>query len=173
MTRAIIPAFILATLAAAAIGFGASHFLDNGTLKKLEADRDQARDCRNSGATLAPCPVEYKNTKIVWRTKVETKPTPDPRQAERISALSANLADAQRTIRDLRDRMALRQLPPPAFNYYLQNGSMAHPYNTADHCPAGATVIYAASPSTWSRTGRRSGDPNVCYVRIVTHRSSM
>lgn len=173
MTRTIISVSILTALIAAAISYGAAHFFDNRIVEKLKAERDQARDCRLSSSALPPCPVEYRNTRIVWQTKVETRPTPDPKQAERITALSADLADAQRTIRDLRDRLALPHAPPSAFNYYLQNGSMAHPYNTADHCPAGATVVYAAAPSTWSRTGRRSGDPNVCYVRIALRRSNM
>ena len=143
------------------MGYDASHLLDNGIIKKIEAARDQARDCRLSGSALHPCPVEYRNTRIVWQTKVETKTTPDPRQAERIRALSANLADAQHTIRDLEGRLAFQRTTPSAFNYYLQNGSMAHPYNSADHCPAGAGSGDAPGPQEHAdAVGRdqRAGD---------------
>jgi hypothetical protein len=167
MTRTLLLAIILSALTAAAIGFGAARFLDNGIREKLAADRDRAQDCRRSGAMLPPCPVEYRNTRIVWRTKIETTPVPDPAQSERIARLSADLADAQRTIRDLEGRLAARRAQRPAVNYYFQNGSMAHPYYTADRCPAGTAVVYAAAPSARSMIRGRSGDPNVCYVRIA------
>lgn len=173
MTRTFILAIILSALAAAAIGFGASRVLDNGAMEKLAADRDRAQDCRHSGATLPPCPVEYRNTKIVWRTQVETQPVPDPAQTERIAVLSADLAAAQRTIRDLQGRLAARRAQRPAVNYYFQNGSMAHPYYTADRCPPGTAVEYAVAPSARSMIRGRSGDPNVCYVRIAPRRGGM
>jgi hypothetical protein len=167
MARVAFVAFVLTALAAGAIGFGASRFLDNGLMKGLEADRDRARDCRRSGATLPPCPVEYRNTRIEWRDKIETKPTPDPKQAERIDVLSADLADAQRRIGDLEHRLSARWAPRVAgYYYYLQNGSMAHPYARSDRCPAGTEVVYEATPSPGSMLSRRSGDPDVCYVRI-------
>jgi hypothetical protein len=172
MTQRFLLALILTTLAAAAIGFGAARYLDNGVTAKLKADRDRARDCRQSGATLPPCPVEYRNTRIEWQTKVETRPVPDPAQAERIGRLSADLADAQRTIRDLKGRLAAGWPRRPAADSYFQNGSMAHPYYTADRCPAGTAVVYAAAPSARSMIRGHSGDPNVCYVRIAPRRSS-
>ncbi|HEX4158029.1 MAG TPA: hypothetical protein VHY79_06110 [Rhizomicrobium sp.] len=165
-----IPIFILAALTSAAIGFGASHVLDTGTMAKLAADRDQARNCRHSASTIPPCPVEYRNTRIVWREKVVTTRVPDPRQAERITSLSADLADAQRSIRELERRLTVRWAPRPAVYYYLQNGTMAHPYATSDRCPAEATVMYVAQQSLRSMPRRHSGDPNVCYVRLAQRR---
>jgi hypothetical protein len=170
VARLSIPIFILAALAAAAIGFGASRVLDNATMAKLAADRDQARNCRHSGSALPPCPVEYRNTRIVWREKVETTPVPDPKQAERITSLSADLADAQRTMSELKRRLAARWAPGPSVYYYLQNGTMAHPYATSDRCPPEAAVMYVAAQSSRIMPGRRSGDPNVCYVRIAQRR---
>jgi hypothetical protein len=166
MARVSISVFVLTALAAAAIGFGASRFVDMSAMKTLEADRDQARDCRRSGATLPPCPVEFKNTRIEWREKIETKSTPDPQQTERIAVLSAALDDAQRTIRDLERRRSVAWTPRTGYYYYLQNGSMAHPYATSDRCPAGTAVVYEAVPSPGSMMSRRSGDPDACYVRI-------
>jgi hypothetical protein len=173
MTRIFAPALILATVAAAAIGFGAARYFDNRIIGKLQADTDRALDCRRSGATLPPCPVEYRNTRIVWREKVETRPMADPKQAERNAALTADLADAQRIIRDLEGRLAARRAPRPTINYFLQNGSIAHPYYTADRCPSGTAVVYSATPSSRSMAGGRSGDPNVCYVRIASRRGGM
>jgi hypothetical protein len=167
MARISIPIFFLTALAAGAIGFGASRFADSGAMEKFAADRDQARDCRHSGSTLSPCPVEYRNTRIVWREKDVATQVPDPKQTERIAALSANLADAQSAIRDLERRLAARGAPRPVTYYYLQNGSMGHPYATSDHCPAGMTVMYVVPLSPRSALARRSGDPNVCYVRIA------
>ena len=171
MTRTFLLAFILAALAAVA-GFGASRYLDNGIIERLAADRDRASDCRHSGSTLPPCPVEYRNTKIVWRTQIETRPIPDPAQAERVAMLSTDLADAQRTIRDLEGRLTVRRTQRPAADTYFQNGSLEHPYYTANRCPAGTAVEYAVPPSARSMIRGRSGDPNVCYVRIGSRRGS-
>jgi len=167
MARLSIPIFIVAALAACAAGFGASRFLDNGAIEKLATDRDQALDCRHSGSTLPPCPVEYRNTRIVWREKVEMRPVPDPEQAARITSLSADLADSQRIVRELERRLAVRWATRPAGYHYPQNGSMAHPYNTSGRCPAGMTVEYVAVSPPRGMFGRTSGDPNVCYVRIA------
>jgi hypothetical protein len=116
--------------------------------------------------------VEYKNTRIVQVTKIQDRPTPDPKQVERIDALTTDLAEAQQTIRDLEGRMATRRVQRPPFYYYSQNGSMAHPYYSADRCPTGAAVVYAAAPSARGAMGWRAGDPNVCYVRIGRHRTT-
>lgn len=171
MTRTIIPAFVLAGVAAAALGFAASHYLDNGRMQKLETERDRARDCRLSGTTLPPCPVAYRNTQIMWRTKVETRPVRDPAEAERTAALAADLAHAQRIIRTMETQMAFRRATGRGpFSYHMQNGSLARPYDTAARCPAGTTVEYSATPIQRGMIAWRSGDPNVCYVRIAQRR---
>lgn len=166
MPRRFIPAVILTAVAAAGIGFAASHVWDGRTAEKLTAERDQARDCRRTGATAAPCPVIYRNTKIEWRDRIETVQKPDRRQAERITYLSAALAYAQRTIRNLERRRTWLPATTPAYPW--QNGTMQHPYNTDAHCPAGSAVIYEAGIST----SRRFGDPNVCYV-VKLHRLAL
>src|ERR1700731_1581461 len=94
-------ALIITALAAASIGFGASHFWDAGTMQKLNADRTKALDCRRSRSGVPPCPVIYKNTRIEWRDKIETVQTPERKQADRIGSLSAELARARRTIHAL------------------------------------------------------------------------
>ena len=160
-----LPALALSILAAASIGFGASHYWDGRAMETLTADRNTALDCRRSGATVAPCPVIYKNTRIVWRDKIETVSTPDRKQAGRIAQLSAALSHAQRTIRALaRARMADRTRRMTVA-YSVQNGSMNHPFNTYDRCPAGSVVLYDADFSARTAAVRTSGDPNVCYVR--------
>lgn len=167
MVRLSVPVFILTVAATAALGFALAHFPDKFALEKLAADRDRARDCRHSDSTLPPCPVEYRNTKIVWREKTVATPVPDPHQARRIAALSAELADARRSVRELEQRQAAGEAARPAVYNYLQNGSMARPYATSDRCPSGATVVYVAANYQRNMTGRRLGDPNVCYVRIA------
>jgi hypothetical protein len=162
------PALILTALAAASIGFGASHVWDRSAMQRLEAERNTALDCRHAGAGVPPCPVIYKNTKIEWRDKFETVQTPDRKQAERIGSLTADLARARRTIHALeRARTAARALRATAA-YTIQNGSMEHPYNTSNRCPTESVVLYDAGLSSGNTT-RRSGDPNVCYVRARLH----
>lgn len=154
-------ALVLAVLAAGAVGYAASHFLDLGEMKKLEADRAAALDCRLSDATVRPCPVIYKNTRIEWRERVVTAPAPDRKQTERIAVLGAELARARITIHVLERARNYDGTPRTLGPYVVvQNGSMRHPYNTYDRCPAGTVAVYDATP-----LAHNSGDPNVCYVR--------
>ena len=153
---------VLAALAAGGIGFGAAHFWDSRALEQLRVDRDLARDCRRSGANLPSCPVIYRNTRIEWRDRVQTVTAPDRKQAEQIAVLSAALARARQTIRNLKHPRRMFRATPI---YALQNGSMQHPYNTYDRCPAGSVVVYDADLSVGNLARRRSGSPDVCYVR--------
>jgi hypothetical protein len=166
------PLLILMVFAAAAIGFGATHFLDTGTIDRITSERDQARDCRRSGSTVPSCPVVYRNTRIVWRNKVEIVPAPDSKQAAQIALLSTELASARRRSDDLQaamvaldrrrsDAMWRRATGP----YAVQNGTIGHPYRTSAKCPSGYAVLYEAAPSAGTWGVRASGDPNVCYVR--------
>ncbi|HEX3429607.1 MAG TPA: hypothetical protein VHT03_01870 [Rhizomicrobium sp.] len=158
MKTGFFPALVLTAVAAAGIGFAASHLWDHGAMAKLEADRDLAWNCRHAGKEISPCPVLYRNTRIEWRDKIQTVATPDRRQAVRIASLSRELAQAQRTIRDLeRPRRSMRTAAVTG----RQDGTIMHPYTTDDHCPAGSVVVYdAGSRAIW-----HSGDPNVCYAR--------
>jgi hypothetical protein len=165
-----IPISVLAALIAAAAGFGAALLLDKSHMQTLTAERDEARDCRHSGSALPPCPVQYRNTRVEWRERIETTQVPDPKQAKRIASLSADLAGAQRTVRALERQLAARRVPRPAAYYYLQNGSMTRPYATSGRCPAGAPVVYVAAASPRIMAAGRTGDPNVCYVRIASRR---
>lgn len=164
----ILPILLLVAVAAGAAGFAASYFRDNRAIERLTAERDAARDCRQSGATAAPCPVVYRNTKTVWRDRVETVRTPDPKQSLRIAALSAELAHDRRTIHNL-ERPRIRPRGP--VGYAVQNGTMLHPYNTADRCPAGSAIVYDASLA--GRRFANRGDPNVCYVVMAQHRLAL
>ena len=166
-TSRFIPAVFLTAVAAGGIGFAASHVWDSRTAEKLTVERDQARDCRRTGATAAPCPVIYRNTKIEWRDRIETVQKPDPRQTSRITFLSAALDHAQRTIRNLERRRTW--VPATALAYPWQNGTMQHPYTADAHCPAGSAVIYEAG---FSGASRHFGDPNVCYV-LKLHRLAL
>ena len=164
----ILPVLLLVAVAAGAAGFGASYFRDNRVIERLTSERDVARDCRQSGATVAPCPVVYRNTKTVWRDRIETVRAPDPQQGARIAALSTELVHARRTIRNLeRPRMRLRA----SIGYAVQNGTMLHPYNAADRCPAGSVIVYDASLA--GRRFANRGDPNVCYVVMTLHRLAL
>jgi len=158
-----LPALALSSIAAAAIGFGASHVREGRAMDRLKVERDLALDCRHAGKSVAPCPVIYRNTRIVWRDRVETVPTPDRKQTERIAYLSADLARARRTILALEHARTPGRAPRITAGYMMQNGSMEHPYNASTRCPAGSVVLYDAGLSGGSL--RRSGDPDVCYVR--------
>ena len=166
----LIPALLLTAVAAGAIGFGVSHEWDNRAIQKLTADRNLARDCRRSGATVAPCPVIYRNTRIEWRDRIQTVQTRDPKQAEQIASLSAELAGARRTVRNLERR---RTWPRAIAAYAWQNGTMQRPYYTDERCPLGSVVVYDAGLSTRSMASRHSGDPNVCYVLTKLHRLAL
>jgi hypothetical protein len=168
VTRFPVAGFLLAVLVAGGIGFGASHYLDTGAMQQLAADRDQARDCRRSGETLAPCPVIYKNTKIEWRDRIQTVEVPDRKQTTRIAMLTAELAEARQAIGNLERRRAASRAPRLTAAYYFQNGSMAHPYISDDRCAPGTVVVYEAPSGS---VARRSGDPNVCYVRRLAFSS--
>jgi hypothetical protein len=161
-----IPALLFTAVAAAGIGFAASHVWDSRIEKKVAAERDLARDCRRTGATAAPCPVIYRNTKIEWRDRIQTVRTPDPKQAARIAALSAELAKMRRDVRNLERR---RTWPRAIAAYGWQNGTMQHPYNTDERCPAGSVVVYDAG----GLGSRQSGDPSVCYVLTNLHRLAL
>jgi hypothetical protein len=164
----ILPILLLVAVAAGAAGFGASYFRDNRVIQRLTAERDVARDCRQSGATVAPCPVVYRNTQTVWRDRVETVRAPDPKQGMRIVALSAELAHDRRTIRNLEHP---RIRPRASAGYGVQNGTILHPYNTADRCPAGSSIVYDTSLA--GRRFANRGDPNVCYVVMALHRLAL
>ena len=161
--RLTLPVFLFAVLAAAAAGFGVSNVLDRSMTETLKADLEFARDCRKSGATLPPCPVEYKNTRIEWREKIETVQTPDPKQSRRIAALTEDLADARQTVRDLERRRVPARAPRLTGAWWLQNGTISRPFNTDDRCAVGTVIVYEAAPA--ARSAARTGDPNVCYVR--------
>jgi hypothetical protein len=165
--KSFIPALVFTAVAAAGIGFGASHVRDNRAIKTLAAERDLARDCRHSGVSLSPCPVVYRNTRLEWRDRIETVQTPDRRQAERIASLSVELARVRRTVRDLERR---RMWPPRMAAYGWQNGTMQHPYSTDERCPAGSVVVY---DSAGGLGNRHSGDPSVCYVLTNWHRLAL
>jgi len=167
------PALVFTALAAGSIGFGASHLWDTSAIQKLKADRDMARDCRSSGATVSPCPVLYKNTRIVWRDRIQTIEAPDRKQAGRIALLAAQLARARQTIRHLESSQSAGRPFHATGAYALQNGSMGHPFITSDRCPSGAVVVYDAGLSAGSVAVRRSGDPNVCYVRTRLRNSRL
>jgi len=164
----IVPALAFTAVVAAGVGFGASHLWEKRAIERVAAERDLARDCRRTGATIAPCPVIYRNTKIEWHDKIETVQTPDPRQAARIAALSAELTAARGTIRNL-ERRQTRQ--PVTIAYSWQNGTRQYPYNTDERCPSGSVVVYDAGLSYRGTAGRHSGDPNVCYV--LMHRLAL
>lgn len=156
------PAVVLTGLAAAGAGFGASHLWDSRALEQLKADRDLAMDCRHTGASVAPCPVIYRNTKIEWHDRIQTVTAPDRKQTERIALLSAELARAHHTIHNLeRPRRVFRATAV----YAMQNGSMQRPYNTYERCPPGSVVVYDADLSAGGMARRHSGNPDVCYVR--------
>lgn len=164
---------IFALFATAAIGFGASRFQDRSTIDTLISERDLARDCRQSGSSLPPCPVVYRNTKIVWRKAIEKVPTADLKQARELAQLSDELASARQRIRDLQtanralDRLrygAMRRVA--GAGYAVQNGSVKHPYASWTRCPPGSVAVYEASVSGGNAGSRFSGDPNVCYVRM-------
>ena len=163
----LVPAIVLTALAAGGIGFGASYVWENRAIEKVTAERDAARNCRHTAATLPPCPVIYRNTRIEWQDRIKTVQTPDPRQATRIAALSAELADARHTIRNLARRQRWLR---PARAYAWQNGTMQYPYYTDDRCPSGSVVVYDAGLSAMAR---HSGDPNVCYVLTKLHRLAL
>lgn len=139
-------------------------------MEKLTAEREAARDCRRTGATVAPCPVLYRNTRIEWRDRIETVRIPDPKQAARAAVLSARLASARRTIRNLeRRRATLRVTAALAW----QNGTRQYPYTTDERCPAGSVVVYDGGLGAIAVAGRYSGDPGVCYVLMRQHRLAM
>jgi hypothetical protein len=52
-----IPALLFTAVAAAGIGFAASHVWDSRIEKKVAAERDMARDIRSTGATASPYPL--------------------------------------------------------------------------------------------------------------------
>jgi len=166
----VLPTVVLTALGAGAVGFGASHLRDGRAIERLTAERDLARDCRRSGAAVAPCPVVYRNARIAWRDRIQTVQAPDEKQAERIAVLSAELARARRTIRDF-DRRWMR--PRVAGTYGWQNGTRQHPYSTDARCPAGSVVVYDAGLSSGGVGGRYPGDPNVCYVLTRLHRLAL
>jgi hypothetical protein len=167
-TRQFTVGLILTALVAAAIGFGASYVWDSRAIQKIAAQRDAAVDCRRSGATVAPCPVVYRNTRTEWRDRIETVRAPDPKQTERIASLSAELAQTRRTVRNLERR---RSWPRAIAAYGWQNGTRQYPYNTDERCPAGSVVVYDAGLSASGTTRRRSGDPDVCYIRTALYSS--
>jgi hypothetical protein len=178
MKRWSFSAMMVAALAALFIGLAAAHFWDGGAMQKLTAERDLARDCRQSGASLPSCPVVYRNTKIEWRDKVETVQTPDPQQTKRVALLSGELDSAQRRIRDLEIRI---------YNFYrarnwnasrrgrgvyaFQNGTIEYPYYSDARCPRGSVAFYDVDFSSGTNRTRFSGDPSVCYVRTRIHDS--
>src|SRR5579862_2556718 len=123
-----IPALLFVALAAGAAGFGASHLWDNRAIQKLTTERNAARDCRRTGSAAPPCPVIYRNTRIEWHDRIRTVETPDPKQAARIGSLSAELADAHRTIRGLERRRTQHV----ALAYGWQNGTRQYPYNRSE-----------------------------------------
>ncbi|HEX4077972.1 MAG TPA: hypothetical protein VHX61_03740 [Rhizomicrobium sp.] len=166
------PLLILMLVAAAAIGFGASRFRDIGTMDRLTSERDLAQDCRRSGSSVRPCPVLYRNTRIVWRDKVEIVPAPDSKRAAQIARLSTELASARGRLGDLQTAMLARDRRRSdalwrraTRGYPLQNGTIGHPYRTSAKCAPGYVVFYEAPPSFGNMGVRSSGDPNVCYVR--------
>jgi hypothetical protein len=167
-----LPLLILMLVAAAAAGFGASHFRDIDMIDRLTSERDQAQDCRRSGSSVRPCPVVYRNTRMVWRDKVEIVAAPDSKQAARIARLSTELASARGRIGDLQTTLlALDRRRSDAMwrratgGFTVQNGTIGHPYRTSSRCPPGYAVFYEAAPSAGTWGVRASGDPNVCYVR--------
>jgi len=164
-----VPALILTAVVAAGVGFGATHVWDQRALNRIETERDAARDCRRSGATVAPCPVVYRNTRIEWRDRLRTVQTRDPKQAARIAALSAELAHARRTIVNI-ERRQTRQRVAAVSGW--QNGTRQYPYNTDQRCPAGSVVVYDAGLTATGMARRRSGDPGVCYVAML-HRVAL
>lgn len=166
----LIPVLLLSVLAAGAVGYVATRISDQRTIERLTTERDTARDCRRSGASVAPCPVVYRNTKIEWHDRIQTVQTPDPQQSARIAALSAELASAHRAIRNL----ARRQLRPRiALARGWQNGTRQYPYNTDERCPAGSVIVYDTGLSGGGNAGRYSGDPDVCYVLTKLHRLAL
>jgi len=176
------PLVILMIVAAAAAGFGASHFSDAGVIDRLASERDQAQDCRRSGSSVGPCPVIYRNTRIVWRDRVEILRAPDSKQAAQIASLSTDLASARGRIGDLQTTLlALERRQSEALwrraasGYAVQNGTIGHPYRTSAKCAPGNVVFYEAAPSAGTWGVRASGDPNVCYVRagITIHGSGV
>jgi len=173
ITKWFLPALVLTALAAGSIGFGASYLRDTSAIETLRADRDMARDCRRSGANVRPCPVLYRNTRIVWQDRIRTIKTPDRKQAARIGFLSTQLARARRTIHRLESWESRVREPRATGAYALQNGSMGHPYNTSERCPSGAVVVYDAGLSAGSNALRRSGNPDVCYVRTQLSNSRL
>ena len=164
------PAVALTAVVAAGIGIGATHVWDNRTIQRLTAERDEARDCRRSGATVAPCPVAYRGTKIEWQDRIQTVHEADPRQAARIAALSAALSRAHRDIVDLEHRKTRLRMTAA---YGWQNGTRQYPYNTDERCPPGSVVVYDAGLSAIGAARRHSGDPNVCYVLTKLHRLAL
>jgi hypothetical protein len=159
---------MIAAVAAAGLGFGASYLFDSRTMNTLKAERDAALDCRHAGETVAPCPVQYRNTRIVWQDRIRTVQAPDRRQAERIAKLSAQLERARLTIHKL-EFIRIARARRATGAYFVQNGSMEHPYNTYEKCPPGSVAVYDAALAFGGNGGRRSGDPNVCYVRTRLH----
>lgn len=164
-----IPAALTA-IVAAGIGFGATHVWDNRIIQNVTAERDAARDCRRTGATAAPCPVVYRNTKIEWRDRFLTVQIDNPKQAARIAALSADLAHARRAIAHLEHRQTQQRV---AFISGWQNGTRQYPYNTDDRCPAGSVVVYDSGLAATGTARRHSGDPDVCYVLTKLHRVAL
>lgn len=166
----IVPILFLTAMAAGGAGYVATRISDQRAIEKLTTERDAARDCRRSGASLAPCPVVYRNTRIEWRDRIRTVQTRDPRQSARIADLSAELAGAHRTIRNL----VRRQLRPRvALAYGWQNGTRQYPYNTDERCPAGSVIVYDTGLSGGGNLRRYSGDPDVCYVLTKLHRLAL
>ena len=163
-------ALTLAAVAAAGIGFAVSREWDSRAIEKVTAERDAARDCRQAGKTVAPCPVIYRNTRVEWRERIETVQTPDRRQATRVAALSAELAGVRRALRNL-ERRQTRQRMTAA--YGRQNGTRQYPYYTDERCPPGSVVVYDAGLSANGSASRHSGDPNVCYVLTKLHRLAL
>lgn len=165
MARFTAPALVLSAFVAAGAGFAASHFADTRAMERLKADLDFARDCRQTGSAIAPCPARYRASRIEWRDRIETVEMPDRKQAGRIAALSIELSEARETIRDLERRRAWRSAPRASIAWWLQNGTIAHPYSTDERCPAGTVVAFEAADGL---ANRRSGDPGVCYVRSLS-----
>ena len=170
MQNGFIPALAFTALVAAGVGFGATHVWDNRVIQKVSAERDAARNCRRAGATIAPCPVVYRNTKIEWRDRVQTVQIDNPKQAARIAALSGDLAHARRAIVHLERRQTQKRV---AFVAGWQNGTRQYPYNTDERCPYGSVVVYDSGLVTTGAARRHSGDPNVCYVLTRLHRVAL
>ncbi|HLY07195.1 MAG TPA: hypothetical protein VKR31_15725 [Rhizomicrobium sp.] len=168
--KSFFPALALTAVIAAGIGFGATHFWDNRAIQKLTAERDEARDCRRSGTTVAPCPVAYRGTRIEWRDRIRTVETPDPKKSARIAVLSAELVRAHRAIAGL-ERRKMRQRVASAYGW--QNGTRQYPYNTDERCPTGSVVVYDPGLSATGAARRHSGDPGVCYVLTKLHRVAL